>query len=222
MLINSLVYMVEVEKSNGISLDTWFNFFATIFGALIGGWVAYVVAKKQITEQIKNDKEREKESIAQRLKLDTYLELNIILREYEKEVMWLYGNIAHYEVGDTSFEEYESKHFESNEINIPGLIRKILSLRIIVPEIIDKHDVIRDVYSLFSSMIYYKYKNKDELIDSLVDENTSEEDRIFYEELNTKYLENDNQTITDYLMAHNNLVQELLEDIQKKIKEIVG
>lgn len=221
MFLNALVYMVENQSNTSISLDTWFNFFGTITGALIGGAIAFFIAKTQIEEQSIKDREREKRGIAQKLKLDTYLELNNILREYEKEVMWLYANIAHYEVGNMSLEEYNNKHFEANEIMIPSLIRKILGLRIVVPEIIDKHDVIRDVYSLFSSMVYYKYKNKNEFIEDLISEDTSEEEKAFFEELNTDYLENDNQTITDYLNAHNDLVQELLEDIQNKIELII-
>lgn len=164
-ILNSLVYLVTENPIGGINWDTVFNALGTLAGTLVGGLIAYGIAIKQFKEQVKHqnkqfieqveqqnkqlekqakkDMEREKVIIKNKIKLDTYLKMNILLTEYEQAVRDKWLNCKFYQKNTDYKEDFKDSYSKLTMEKIPYLENKLSGMCILLPEIFDKYKKVR-------------------------------------------------------------------------------
>lgn len=200
--------MNNLEETTGVDKGVWIALIPALLSFF--GWIL----KPYL------DKKYEKKTRTENLALETYRELNKVVRDYEKEVALLYANVAKFEVGDIDEKQYEENYYQISEHKIPDLIRSIIGLVVFVPEIEVTHNIVRTQYNILSSMIYYKYRNINDFATDFNTEEDSEEEKIAVEKLIDFYLSDSNSAIIENYLAHEALVDSLLKKIQTNIKKI--
>lgn len=251
-MLNLIVqYTNESIANEGISPDGWLSLLGTIISSILAAYIAYIVAKQQvkaqtdqvkyqmdeqarqaryqIDEQVKKEDKRERKIIVLKLKLDTYIQLEFLIREYHRETSQLIGDLALYDGKTISKKEYRRRYLIATEDTILRLKRSIQSNLIFLPEFTEEYNNIRTWYDIYAWELYcVTFGKKEDLKESILDgisiDIEAEENTEFIEHLNglqKLFIENPMNQINEAYKAHDEVVIELMTNIASKMQDLV-
>lgn len=200
----------EIAKdTDNLTPDGIMSFFGTLLGTLVAGLIAVWISKRQS----KKDIERERTIISEKLKIDMYLEVNELLKDYENEVYLLYKLFLHYKALNKAHQYSEASYigdilFPKTEKDIHPLIRKT-KLRIgLLPEIKEKYEYVDEKYRLLVYIIETKLSgiSSDEKLDDIFKETYGE----------------DADGIDSCYEDYNNSIENISNDISNQLKQVLN
>lgn len=107
IVLNFTIFEFSSNLTNG-KLEDWFTFFASYFGGIIGGAVAFLIAKLQIDSNRKDDRIKQLAN-----ELPGYIMIQIELKKWKKIIIKVNENKKSIisEIGEDSFKEQLLKDF---------------------------------------------------------------------------------------------------------------
>lgn len=178
--------------------------------------------KTYLENQIKSNIERDKKIISDRFKLETYLKLFNLLKEFRKEAFALYELADNYDSKVTDKSTYFNDLKKITEHIIPNLEKEIEGLIMIVPKIKKSYYEILEYYGHLAYIIEHRLPEEREKFDIAVaelgdsDEDFIKRNMLFQEIQGSTYKE-----IIKYHEKNTNSTELLMEKIVGYINEII-